>query len=231
MGRTRGMRNGALLWIALTLACAHPQPTAPRAAVVRVAIRSVPENATVFRNGRELGQAPLQLELADFSEVLQCSAKLGNEDPVEVRLRMLSTTAGEVLFRFDDKAKAFAQRLGVARLLVFDTGSSVTFDVDQATLKPEGVELLRQQAAIVAKYFPGVPLFACGHTDATGSWEHNLKLSLARAEAVAAFLTEQGFAAGRVTTLGFGPDFPVESNDTPEGRARNRRTELVLPRP
>jgi outer membrane protein OmpA-like peptidoglycan-associated protein len=226
------MKRLCVLLVVAVIACTHRQPPAPYAALpaVSLQVRSVPDGAVVFRDGKELGKAPLTVGLASFEEALGIAARWEGNEPVEVRLRMLSATSGELVFRFDEKAKAFAQRLGFARLFVLDTGSNVTFDVDQATLKPEGVALLARQAEIIKAHFPAVKLYACGHTDSTGSYEHNIKLSLARAEAVAAFLKEQGIAAERIAVMGFGADFPLESNDTPEGRAVNRRTELVLPR-
>jgi len=69
-----------------------------------------------------------------------------------------------------------------------------------------------------------------GHTDATGSAEINQKLSAARAQAVLTFLKEMGVPEARMTAKGFGPDQPIAPNDTAEGRARNRRVEIILPK-
>jgi OOP family OmpA-OmpF porin len=69
-----------------------------------------------------------------------------------------------------------------------------------------------------------------GHTDNVGDRASNVDLSLARANAVARLLTERGVQASRITTAGFGPDRPVASNDTEEGRASNRRIELTVTR-
>jgi OmpA-OmpF porin, OOP family len=67
-----------------------------------------------------------------------------------------------------------------------------------------------------------------GHTDNVGGLESNMKLSQARADAVAQELTgKQGIAAGRLKSFGNGPYAPVASNDTEEGKAKNRRVELV----
>lgn len=73
---------------------------------------------------------------------------------------------------------------------------------------------------------PGRPVRIEGHTDATGSRTANLALSWRRATAVAAFLERRGVDPARLQVHGFGADLPVASNNTPDGRAANRRTEL-----
>ncbi len=75
---------------------------------------------------------------------------------------------------------------------------------------------------------PGLNLEVEGHTDAVGSDAFNQKLSEARADAVREYLVNQGLKSEAVTAKGFGKTQPVASNDTPEGRQRNRRVELVV---
>jgi outer membrane protein OmpA-like peptidoglycan-associated protein len=67
-----------------------------------------------------------------------------------------------------------------------------------------------------------------GHTDSTGSTETNLRLSQQRADAVLTALVGLGVDASRVTSVGMGEDFPIASNDTAEGRSRNRRVDVIL---
>jgi OOP family OmpA-OmpF porin len=67
-----------------------------------------------------------------------------------------------------------------------------------------------------------------GHTDADGPREANIALSRARAEAVRTYLGSQGIAPAMISTTGLGPDQPVAPNNTPDGRARNRRIEFKL---
>ena len=74
---------------------------------------------------------------------------------------------------------------------------------------------------------PAMRLWVVGHTDSQGSAESNVTLSQARAAAVVRSLTGMGIAAIRLAPHGAGPYAPVASNDTEEGRARNRRVELV----
>jgi outer membrane protein OmpA-like peptidoglycan-associated protein len=67
-----------------------------------------------------------------------------------------------------------------------------------------------------------------GHTDSEGSETHNNQLSQNRAKAVYDYLVSKGVEAGRLTFKGYGESAPIESNDTPEGRAKNRRTEFKV---
>jgi OOP family OmpA-OmpF porin len=101
----------------------------------------------------------------------------------------------------------------------------VRFDSGKATLAPSSGAVL-QGVLVVLKKNPSLKVEIQGHTDSTGSKELNQRLSEARAKAVKAYFTASGIAADRLTVHGFGPDQPVASNDTKEGRAQNRRVEL-----
>lgn len=102
----------------------------------------------------------------------------------------------------------------------------IQFDTGQATIKPESEALLQEILALL-KTNPALKLSIEGHTDNTGTAEGNRTLSEARAKAVLAWLTAQGVEAGRLASKGFGQDRPVADNRTEEGRAKNRRVELV----
>ena len=75
---------------------------------------------------------------------------------------------------------------------------------------------------------PTIKIRVEGHTDSRGSAEENKLLSNNRATTVSDYLQSHGIAAGRLTHQGFGPEKPLASNDTEEGRAKNRRTEFVI---
>jgi outer membrane protein OmpA-like peptidoglycan-associated protein len=70
-----------------------------------------------------------------------------------------------------------------------------------------------------------------GHTSSDGHADHNLDLSLRRAQAVKAYLVKRGIAAGRILTVGHGSDVPVADNKTDDGRRKNRRIEFRILRP
>jgi outer membrane protein OmpA-like peptidoglycan-associated protein len=103
----------------------------------------------------------------------------------------------------------------------------ITFDTDKAIIKPESEPVLAEMAKLLREN-PSLNVFIVGHTDATGTYEHNLKLSQERAAAVVnALVTGHGIAAARMTSVGVGPVAPVATNDSEDGRAKNRRVELV----
>lgn len=102
----------------------------------------------------------------------------------------------------------------------------INFDFDKATLRPDAKPVIAQVLALL-KDNPGLKLSIVGNTDNVGSHDYNVKLSQARAATVVAELVKDGIAAGRLTSSGDGPDKPVADNDSSEGRAKNRRVELV----
>jgi outer membrane protein OmpA-like peptidoglycan-associated protein len=102
----------------------------------------------------------------------------------------------------------------------------ILFDTDKAALKLEAIKPLGEMAKLMLSY-PDLRIEIEGHTDSTGTPEHNLDLSQRRADTVKSFLALFGIDAARMTTKGYGQTKPVDTNDTEEGRARNRRVELV----
>jgi outer membrane protein OmpA-like peptidoglycan-associated protein len=105
--------------------------------------------------------------------------------------------------------------------------SDVLFDTGKYTIRPEAREKLARIAGILLNY-PELQLEAEGHTDSTGSYELNQRLSKQRAESVREYLISQGIPADSVTSIGMGYSMPVASNDTYEGRQQNRRVELIV---
>jgi outer membrane protein OmpA-like peptidoglycan-associated protein len=105
--------------------------------------------------------------------------------------------------------------------------SDVLFDFGSFTLKPGAREKLAKISGIVLAH-PGLSLQIEGHTDSVGGDDFNQQLSERRADSVRDFLAEQGVPASSITARGFGKTQPVATNDTAEGRQRNRRVELVV---
>jgi OmpA-OmpF porin, OOP family len=102
----------------------------------------------------------------------------------------------------------------------------INFDTGKATISPESHHLLDEVAAAL-KGAPALQLEVAGHTDNVGTAETNQQLSEERARAVAAALTARGVAASRLSARGHGQSSPLADNRTEEGRAKNRRVELV----
>jgi len=100
------------------------------------------------------------------------------------------------------------------------------FDFNKATLKPECKVKLDEAVALMGKH-ADLRVSVEGHTDAIGSDAFNQKLSERRADAVVGYLTSKGVAASRLVAKGFGKTRPVADNKTEEGRAKNRRVEII----
>lgn len=124
-----------------------------------------------------------------------------------------------------DLEGAKVERIGEGIKITFDSG--LLFDVDKYDLRPASQENLKKLAVILNKY-PDTNIIIEGHTDSTGTREYNLTLSERRAKAVAAYLAQLGVQSSRFSVMGYGPDQPIASNDSPEGRQQNRRVDLGI---
>ena len=120
---------------------------------------------------------------------------------------------------------ADVERVGESILVTFDSG--IMFDVDSYALKPATKANLDKMAETMKEY-DKTEIVVMGHTDATGTDEHNQKLSENRALSVSRFLQQNGITASRLTTKGFGEQKPVADNGTSSGRQQNRRVEIAI---
>ena len=123
-------------------------------------------------------------------------------------------------------ARIATTRRDTRGLIVTLTGE-ILFDTGKTALKPGAKATLRRIAAEL-KNDPNMKVTIEGHTDNTGGVELNDRLSRERAEAVRAYLIDEGVAAGKLTAVGRGEGEPVASNKTAAGRLQNRRVELVI---
>jgi outer membrane protein OmpA-like peptidoglycan-associated protein len=118
------------------------------------------------------------------------------------------------------------ERVGEDTLLVhFD--NDVLFAVDSSVVDSDGRAALQDVAGVLGEY-PKTAVIVQGHTDATGSEEHNQSLSERRASAVRNQLVNDGVDPDRLATMGFGESSPVASNDSESGRQQNRRVDILL---
>ena len=217
------------------LGCPPRQPVTPlpvaaeTRSLLAVNVLSTPPDAAISLKDRPLGLTPQAISLETASDLLQLKAVLGASEASEKRIRFLSPEKAEVHFLFGKHQSPLARSLGLSRVLVFDYGDGITFDVDRHELRPAFIALLERQAEMLKAHFTDFDIYVCGHTDSSGNLNHNLALSLARAQTVADRLVTQGVPRSRLKVQGFGSAFPVAGNDTAEGKALNRRTEIVLP--
>ena len=103
----------------------------------------------------------------------------------------------------------------------------ILFQTDSATLSPTAENVVTRISDTM-KQNPNLKVAVVGHTDSTGDFNYNIRLSERRAKAIVQALVKDGVAADRLAAVGVGPLSPAATNDTAEGRAQNRRVELVL---
>jgi OOP family OmpA-OmpF porin len=148
---------------------------------------------------------------------------------------VLVTTGSDRYWVTTVKAKEMAQEMqATAEVMANDISATghfavygIYFDTDKADIKPESEPALAEMAKLL-KNNPALNVFIVGHTDNTGTFEHNMKLSLDRATSVVnALVSKHAIAAARLKPYGVASLAPVASNKTEDGKAKNRRVELV----
>jgi OmpA-OmpF porin, OOP family len=147
-------------------------------------------------------------------------------DSIEIANDFLgaSPALGYRMMRFAESTPDFSQIIASSGRYI---ARGILFDTDSDKIKPESAPVIKLIAQGLEKN-PNLKLMIEGHTDSVGDAAHNLDLSKRRAEAVRVVLMGQFNVDGsRLSSTGLGSTKPVDSNDTPQGRAQNRRVELV----
>lgn len=103
----------------------------------------------------------------------------------------------------------------------------IFFATGKSDILPQSYKALQQLLELMRQH-PDIRIELRGHTDNQGTADFNMRLSLARAEAVATYLIERGIDGTRISIKGFGKTMPIVGNDTPEGRSKNRRVEYQI---
>ncbi|MDH5602689.1 MAG: OmpA family protein [Cyclobacteriaceae bacterium] len=103
----------------------------------------------------------------------------------------------------------------------------IYFDVNRAQVRKESEKQLDLMVEFLREN-PSIEIEIKGYADSTGTEEHNFKLSVARANSTKQYLTDKGIKPKRISTIGLGEAYPIETNETEEGRAKNRRVEFVI---
>ncbi len=122
---------------------------------------------------------------------------------------------------------AEVKRVDEGIIVTFDENSGVYFDTNKSDVNAASQETLNKLVKILAEY-PETNVVIVGHTDSSGSNAYNMTLSEKRAKSVTQFFIGQGLASSRFTTQWFGEEKPEYDNSTPEGRAKNRRVNVVI---
>jgi len=171
---------------------------------------------------QSLEQARLEREQLDAA----LGALRTEQAALTAAMASLREEKAELSSRLEGALGQVAETRSTARGMIVNL-PDILFDVNESTLKPEAKLVIAKLAGILL-IMQDLNLRVEGHTDATGPYDYNLRLSEARARSVVQFLAEQGIALQRMVSEGYGPDRPIASNDTNEGRSRNRRVELVI---
>ena len=156
------------------------------------------------------------------SQVEATQSKVREHD---TKIAELDKTTREALERAEAAGK-LAEGKFVYSLVLSD--DAVKFPVNRHELSKEAEDKLKEFADRLKGENKNVYLEIQGHTDATGEALYNFKLGEERAEAVRRYLSKQGIALNRMSTISYGKDEPVESNKTRDGRAKNRRVVVIV---
>ncbi|MCL1893041.1 MAG: OmpA family protein [Holophagaceae bacterium] len=198
---------------------------------ISATITTMPHQDGIIFDGKNIGQSPATLEVNTIDQLTDSLFPASAPDGlVEQRIKVISDSKVEVTLILDHDLSKMAKALNLTKILVFDYGEEITFDFNKSDIKPDLKPLLKKQAEILNEYFKGVDIFICGHSDSLGSRQRNLQISLERAMSVYNELIEAGVPNASMKVQGFANDFPLVSNDTEQGRARNRRIEIILGR-
>jgi len=166
----------------------------------------------------------MQVSQAELSELSQehdamsseLQDRVDQEEKFKRAKKMLNPSEGEILFNSSNDI--------VLRL------SGLSFDIGKHDIKDEHIPLLKKVEEVI-QMFPDSKLSIEGHTDASGDAAGNVTLSEKRAYAVMQYLRQSLLIpAGRISSIGFGADRPVASNQTTDGRAKNRRIDIIIMR-
>lgn len=185
------------------LAAANAQAEADRAAAAKA-------QADAARAQAEADAANARAQAAEANKAAQKSSEDANSVREKLRSQLNSVLATSES----------------ARGLIVNM-SDVLFDTAKYTLKP-GTQVSLAKVATILQLYPGLKVQVEGYTDSVGGDDYNQKLSENRANAVHDFLVANGVPAGNVTAAGYGKSNPVADNSTADGRAQNRRVNLVV---
>ena len=197
---------------------------ARRAALERQAAAARAERA---QTEQELARRNAELDERDAQLEAEQQARAQSDAALAARAEQAERERNEAL----DTLRQLVAIQETERGLVITLAGSLLFRTDETTLLPVAQQRLDQVATALRTLAGGQSLVIEGHTDSAGTSDYNRRLSESRAEAVRAYLVSRGVPPEQIVAVGQGEDQPVAPNSTPEGRANNRRVEIVISRP
>lgn len=171
------------------------------------------ESARLTRTSEELARAKTDLQQRD--------QQLADERARRAEAEKRAAEAAEMLAKFATVKQE-------SRGMVITLSGNVLFETNKSKLFPQAEVKLNEVAKALTQQDPDSTIIVEGHADSQGDDQHNLELSQARAEAVREYLIARGIAADRIVAKGYGETRPIADNKSPEGRANNRRVEIVV---
>jgi outer membrane protein OmpA-like peptidoglycan-associated protein len=175
---------------------------------------------------RDADEARKRAETLTAQVAAQAAVLESEKASLQAENERLMRERNDLAAKLTNALSTVAQITTTARGVVVNL-PDILFDINKATLKPDAQVALAKLAGIVS-LFPNINLRIEGYTDSTGGDELNDRLSRDRAASVKSFLVSQGIAADRMTTEGYGKRYPIADNSTAQGRAKNRRVEIIL---
>jgi len=175
------------------------------------------------------GAAYVATRKAQVAEA-EANAALAAQQKARLQKELAIAQSQRKRLRVSDAAQALSAVGRVteeARGTVLTLGGNILFASGQYNLREDALSKLNV-VAVALKTMTGRTFLVEGHTDSTGNPAFNQQLSMKRAGAVREYLIRQGLPAEQVKAVGYGKDKPVASNSTAEGRAKNRRVEIVV---
>ena len=195
-----------------------------KAQLAELQARIVQANTTTESANKQVELTQAQLQVATSTELKNTQNQLALEEQQRADAERRAQQAAADLAHI----AAVKQE---PRGLVITLSGSVLFASSKSTLLPAAQAKLSQVADALAKSDKESKIVVEGYTDSQGPQSFNEQLSQARAEAVRTYLVNHGIASDRITAEGKGPSNPVADNASPEGRADNRRVEVVVQPP
>lgn len=194
------------------------------------------EQAAAQQAQQQVQQEQAAAQQAQQQLTQEQAARAQAEQQAQASQQQLQQTQGQLQQAQQEKEQMRQKLLGQLNQVLQTKDSArglivnmpdVLFNLNSASLKPAARERLAKVAGILIAY-PDIRVEVDGYTDNTGTQQYNQQLSEQRADTVRSYLVQQGVPSSSVDAKGFGPDDPIASNDTPQGRQQNRRVDMVV---